>query len=354
MAVLTEIRLRDFRCFESVHWQPSHGFNFLVGPNAQGKTSLLEAVCCLLRLQSPRTHRLQEIVRDGCPGFAVTGRVNETKLHFRHEAGGRMLAVDDVPQPRSSSYLRNGRVAWFANDHMQLVQGASASRRKFLDFLAAQIDSAYLRHLRAYERALRSRNLLLKEGTHRHRELAAYDGPLIEHGVELLQARRALFDDLRPLAKTACGEISGMDEEFDFVYAPGTSDDFASALEESKQEETRLRQTLVGPHRDDILLTIRKREAASFASEGQQRTLVLGLKLAQSRLLKQRTGEDPVFLLDDIFGELDPPRRNRLLQSLPLSAQVLITTTHLGWMDSIQQGAVWKVGGEKGIDRALP
>jgi len=334
-ARIEELRANDFRCFESLVWQPDPGTNFLIGANAQGKTSILEAVCAVLRLQSPRTNRLQEAVRHGCEAFALRADIGGRRLQFRYQVSGRELTVDGVAQPRSDTYLQAGRVAWFANDHLQLVSGASAGRRRFLDFLASQVEPGYQRRLRSYDRALRSRNLLLRDGPHRGRELAAYDAPLVEHGSAILQTRRLLSTELAPRVIAACAEISGTAEQFDVAYIPGVIGEFAEALAASADEERRLRLTVIGPHRDDLRLTLDGKDADSYASEGQQRTLVLGMKLAQSRLLAAHTGAAPFFLLDDIFGELDPTRRNRLLAALPADAQTLITTTHLDWLTDL-------------------
>jgi DNA replication and repair protein RecF len=326
--VLTDLRLADFRCFSRLRFEPAPGTNFLIGANAQGKTSILEAACVVARLQSPRTTTLAEVVRHGQPGAAIDARLAGTHLHFRYEPPKRTLTLDSVPQARSADYLKVARVAWFSNDDMDILRGTSSKRRRYLDFLGSQLDPLYLRHLRAYDRALRSRNALLKEARPR-REIEAFDPLLLEHGGHLTKARSDLAANLAPLIEQAVHDIGGRAESIRSAYLPSPISDLTT----TRPEETRLRQTTVGPHRDDLALELNGMEAARFASEGQQRTLALALKLAQTRLIMARTGRTPLLLIDDVFGELDPTRRGNLLTHLPADAQRLITTTHLDWLD---------------------
>ena len=160
-------------------------------------------------------------------------------------------------------------------------------RRRYLDFLGLQIDNAYRPALRAYERALRARNALLKSPTARPREIAAYDAPLIQHGQVLLRLRAELSELLAPLAAHAYRRISTDREKFTFLFVPGASADFEGDLERSHHESIRLRQTIVGPHRDDLELRVDNFPAAQFGSEGQQRSIVLAMKIAQAEVLEK-------------------------------------------------------------------
>lgn len=328
--MLKRIHCLNFRCFSRLEFEPGAGTNFLVGNNAQGKTSILEAICVLLRLQSPRTTSLSQAVRVNDPGFVLDGLYGDHHLRLKLDAQGRHLELDSVVQARSDSYLSVARISWFSNDDMELVRGAAGQRRRYLDFIGAQTVPGYLKELRAYERALRSRNLLLKDGR-AEREVQAYTVPLIQAGEFLRDARRRLIEGLAPLLAEACAEISQQRESASGRYKSGIEGDFAEALAKSQAQEQRLRQTVVGPHRDDVILQLNGMDAASFASEGQQRTLAVSLKLAQTRYLEAQTGTAPILLIDDVFGELDPQRRNTLLAALPVDSQKIITTTFLDW-----------------------
>jgi len=342
--MLTDLRLHDFRCFDDLEFFPGRGRTFVSGANAQGKTSLLEAVCVLLRLQSPRTAAMAEAVKLGRGGFALDGHCAGTHLVCRHASGERAIALDSKPQSRTDDYLGVARVAWFANTDLELVRGGGGGRRRYLDFLGSQCLPGYRKSLRDYERALRSRNSLLKDRRPR-REIGAFDRPLAEAGDFLLAARASLAAELAPRAAAACSEIGGAGESLDIAYIPGADSPLADALAGSRNDEDRLRQTVVGPHRDNLGLTLNGLDAAAFASEGQQRGIALAMKLAQARHLEAVQLRAPILLLDDIFGELDPHRRNRLLASLPAGSQAIITTTFLDWADRSPDDTIFRLEG---------
>jgi DNA replication and repair protein RecF len=330
--MLRDLRLHHFRCFDHLIFEPCPGLNLITGANAQGKSSLLEAACVLLRLQSPRSASLIEAVRFNHPGFALDGHWNDRHISVKFVDSLKGFALDSKVQSRTADYLAVARVSWISNDDILLVRGSGPHRRRYLDFLGAQVAPNYLRHLRAYERALRSRNALLKEDRPR-REIEAFDRPLLEAGGHLLASRRELCFDLAPLAAEVLSVISGGSEQLELFYRPGSPNDFPADLEASRADEIRVRTTLVGPHRDDIQILLDGREAASFASEGQQRSVALAMKLGQARRLEETTEAPPLFLIDDVFGELDPLRRNNLLAALPSTAQKLVTATTLQWME---------------------
>ena len=263
--MLTQLQLRNFRCFEALTLEVGAGFTFFIGANGEGKTSILEAACVLLRLQSQRSSALSPLVRVGAKAFAVRGKIDSHALEFRYGGLHRKLKFDDVDQKTSTEYLRIARVVSFANIDIELVRGGSDARRRYLDFLGAQIEPAYRSTLRAYERALRSRNALLKSSTPRTREISAYDAPLIENGSRLREMRARMIEKLSPFVRQSHQEISGTTEKIDIYFAPGAAEDFAKDLADSREKELRLRQTVVGPHRDDVDLFVDGMPAHSFA-----------------------------------------------------------------------------------------
>ena len=334
--LLKSIRLSGFRCFEALEYEPGPALSFITGPNARGKTSILEAACMLLRLRSPRTSNNGEMVRFGGDAFALEGLVGagnaETRLSLTCTPPSRILKLDGVLQSGTSDYLAQGRIVWFGSEDLLLVNGPAERRRKLLDSAGLQLEgkgdaTAYGSDLKNYERALRSRNLLLREGKPRN-QIEAYDIPLSEAGDRLIATRRGLVDALAPLAASSCASISG--EKLELSYLPGASLPMRGALEASRGEEIRLRQTRVGPQRDDVEILLDGIPAGSFASEGQRRTVALALKLAVAMLLTSENGTAPLLLLDDIFGELDPTRRDALLAGMPKGSQALLSTADLG------------------------
>lgn len=329
--MLSQLKVGQFRCFEKFEARFEPGINLIVGPNAHGKTSLLEAACLLLRLQSPRTSRLGEIIRHNERGLLVDGHFKGAHLQFYYSPQRKKLALDSVEQRTASEYLKIGRVVWFSNQDVELVREGSDVRRRFIDFVASQVDPAYRKTLRDYEKCLRSRNLLLKAPVPRWREIQAFEEPLVTAGEQLIKSRHALITALRPLSQLAHANISGAREKLHLEYLPNASAPLAEALAAARPEDTRLRMTTAGPHRDDLQLLLGS-APATLGSEGQQRTLVLSLRLSAARLLEAHHAEPPLLLLDDIFGELDLSRRAALLEQLPKNAQQIITTTRREWL----------------------
>jgi DNA replication and repair protein RecF len=349
--MLAHLQLRNFRCFASLSLDFANGFNFFVGANGAGKTSILEGACILLRLQSQRSSTLLPAIRGGEKSFSLAGRWDSHLLQFGYSGLRRNLAFDEIEQRTGTEYLRLARVVSFANTDIELVRGGSDARRRYLDFLGAQIEPLYRPTLRAYERALRSRNALLKTARPSRRQIAAYDGPLVTHGRKLGELRRSLVELLAPPAEASHGAISGSREALAVAFVPGARGDFAADLVRSEAEEMRLRQTVVGPHRDDVALSIAGMAANQFASEGQQRTAVLALKVAQAHVLAAAAGSPPLLLIDDIFGELDRDRRNALLQQLPADSQKFVTVTSLAWRTGESDAPVFELA--DGTVRAL-
>jgi len=323
----------DFRCFEALDLEVPAGGVILTGDNAQGKTSILEALCVLVRLHSPRTHRMTSMGKFGSKGFGIAGDPWECERQVRYSREGLFLKADDEARPSQTRYLEDGGlVVWMGNEDLELVRGPGEGRRRYLDFLGAQLDANYRRSWSRYRRALRAKNLLLKESRPRDAEILSYEEILVEHGTHLMESRARLIAELAPLAAEAQRVVSGRDEPLTLNYLPASGPDLRESILQARERETRLRQAVVGPHRDELDLRIHGMPAAEFASEGQQRTLALALKLAQGKLLENRGGKLPIYLMDDIFGELDPGRRNALMSHLPPRAQKWITTTHLDWL----------------------
>jgi len=334
--MLRTLRVSDFRCFPALNLEMPREGGVFTGANAQGKTSVLEAVCLLVRLHSPRTHRMATLARvGGGGGFGVAGEAwgSERRIDWRprtpmtHRVGG---------EARSSQgrYLEDGGLlVWMGNEDLELVRGGGEARRRFLDFIGSQAEPDYRRSLHRYRRALKAKNLLLKDERTRPEEIESYEAVMTAAAAVLRRVRRDLMGRLGPLAADCQREIAGRGEDLAMTLEVSGGEDFPAALARARTRERQQRRTLVGPHRDEIGLTVNGLAAGAFASEGQQRTLALALKLAQGRLLAALRGTQPLWLIDDIFGELDVSRRHALLGALPDDAQKWITTTQLHWLD---------------------
>jgi len=349
MPTLTRICLCDFRPFALLDFEPTAGRNFIVGSNALGKTSLLEAVCLLLRLQSPRTTAPRECVRFGATRFGLDGSWGDARLRVTFDDNGRKAFLNDTAVT-VREYLAVAKVAWMSNADRELITGGGSLRRRYLDFLGVQIFPAYGEHLRAYEKALRSRNALLRDARP-WREIAAFNPPLATAGDALRDARTRLVELLAPHVQQSYFDIARNDEPVAIVYRPAHSGLLAETLESTRERDTRAGVTTIGPHRDELDSLLRGHPAASFASEGQQRSFAIALKLAQAACIRQNTGETPIYLIDDVFGELDTARRENFLAALPRDAQMLITTTSLAWRSDEGDGMVFRLQADGCIEK---
>ena len=346
--MIRSLRLVDFRCFKALNLEIPYETALFVGENAQGKTSLLEAICVLVRLQSPRTHRLGHLQRFDRDGFGIAGECWGESRRVQRSGGELELQVEGEFVDSRGRYLASGGLlVWMGNEDLELVRGPGEIRRRFLDFAATQIDPDYGRHLARYKRALKSRNLLLRERQPDEEQVAAYTALLVEHGEVIQRVRQKLVEELAPPVAEAQKGVAGGGDECGLCYEGSGVGRLEEAFDEVRGRERIQGKTLVGPQRDDVVLTLNGRIAADFGSEGQQRTIALALKLGQGQLLEQKRGTAPVYLIDDVFGELDPSRRNALMDYLPKDSQQIITTTSLGWLGGkspplfrVEEGAV--------------
>jgi DNA replication and repair protein RecF len=345
--MLSDIEVRDFRCFTSAHLALHPQTTVLVGRNAQGKTSLLEAACVLMRLQSPRTSVRTDLIRVGATSLMVEGRWRGQQMRCGMSASARRLAVDGATCYKAGEYLQQGGlVVWMDHADMNLVRGTGEHRRRFLDFAASQISPGYLKALQGYTRALRSRNYVLKrDAVIQWKQADAYAILMQDFHALLTASRRQLVAMLQPHAAAVMDKLSGGHEPLSILYEPGCEQgELVDTLLANRAEEERTRSTFTGSHRDEVALQLQGCAADVFASEGQQRSITLALKIAQALALEQARGTPPLLLIDDVFGELDPDRRRVLLGSFPAGSQRIITTTHLEWAGTLgAEMAVWVV-----------
>lgn len=331
--MLSRLKLMNFRCYGSFSWQIPQQGAVILGDNAQGKTSLLEAVCFLLRLQSPRTARTAPLAAHGSQSFGIRGELPDQTRRILWSPDTPDLRVNGEPRKDQRSYLADSYpVVWMGNDDLSLVRAGADVRRKYMDFLGGQWHPGYRVALFSYRRALKTRNYLLK---HKHRDrlqLDAYTRQMALYGTELRTLRTSLLSLLQPHIALAYRSIGGREEQVGVDYRASEEGDLYECLSSGLERDIRYGQTQNGPHRDDLDILLNGRNAAQFASEGQQRTIAIAMKLAQSSLLTEETGHTPIHLIDDVFGELDPTRRIAFLNALPPDAQSLITTTHLDWL----------------------
>ena len=348
---LAWIEVRDFRNHAETRMEVPPGLTVIVGPNAQGKTNLLEAAHYLLTLASPRTAADQPLIREGAASAFLRGEMETGAGRVLVEVEIRPSGANRVQVNRSAVRRRRdlrGRVrgVLFLPEDLAIVAGGPEERRRFLDEAAYGLWPAREGERRAYDRALRQRNRLLKEheGPTPPADLEAWDAELVASGVQVTAARAAAADRVAPRASEWYEGLSG--HRLLVAYAPSVQGEdlegvFRERLAERRRDELLRRSTLVGPHRDDVELAVRGRGARRFASHGEAWAAALCLRLGLAGAVEAEVGEPPILLLDDPFSGMDPERRRRLAGSLGGGTQTLLAVPDEA---QIPQGAhVWEV-----------
>lgn len=336
---LQRLLLSNFRNIERAAIDPDPEFNVLWGDNAQGKTNVLEAIYLLGNLRSFRGSRNEELIRHNASGGRVAGELSCQGVRRRIELAicesGKSARVDGKEVKKAGLFMGYLRPVLFSPEEVGLIKGYPAGRRALLDRAVFQADPAYLERAQQYERCLRQRNRLLKEGK-KEQEIAPWTEQLIDAGARIRLDRLRYLDRLLPLLRETYRNIAGSREEADLHYPPVAGDEgylrqsLRGDLARQCERERVLGQTLAGPHRDDPLFLVDGRPLRMFGSQGQQRSFMLAFKTAQIIDLEKQLGETPVLLLDDMTGELDRRRQGFFFRFLlERRGQVFITTTDI-------------------------
>lgn len=353
---LKHLHLRYFRNYLDQQVDFLAPKTILVGSNAQGKSNLLEAVELLSTLRSHRTSRDRDLVQEEQPLGQIVATLErdsgplDLALTLRSN-GRRTVAINSETVRRHLDFLGTLNAVQFSSLDLDLVRGGPVERRNWLDTVLIQLEPVYAYILQQYNHILRQRNALLKsqaadtgEAPVDKDQLSLWDQQLAEVGARVIRRRSRLLERLAPLAQFWHQAISGRTETLEVRYAPNVPLDqedpeaiyqaFITKIAQKAVAEQRQGITLVGPHRDEVDLFINETPARQYGSQGQQRTLVLAIKLAELKLIEAVIGEPPLLLLDDVLAELDLNRQNQLLEAIQDRFQTLITTTHLGAFDA--------------------
>ena len=340
---LGRLWLTDFRCYEHVELSLDSGCTVITGSNGQGKTSLLEAVAWLATGRSIRGVPDRALVRTGCEEAIVRAEIDHGDRSALFEvsirtAGRNRMLVNKQTVTRRRDLAQHLRVTVFAPDDLALVKGGPAGRRDLLDDVLVAAWPRFAAVMTDYERVVKQRNALLRAGIRNDEDRTTrdvLDARLVECGTELIVGRIDMITTMTPAVEAAYASLAGSAPGFATHYeaewheGPLARDDVGRALHDAlarlrRREEDR-GLTLVGPHRDDWALVLDDLDARHHASQGEQRTLALGLRLAGHRVVADAVGVEPVLLLDDVFSELDEQRSTALVAHLP-ATQTLITT----------------------------
>jgi DNA replication and repair protein RecF len=335
---LRSLTLRHFRNVGFAALEFSGRQQFLIGANGQGKTNLLEAAGYLTALRSFRTTEQKVLVTHAQHTAAISAvidheRQGETHLTIKLHHGEKELWADKARVTRLADHLGRFPTVVFSSQDLQLVRGSPAGRRRWLDLTLAAMDANYFRALQTFARALAARNALLKTGKAVDAQFAAFEQTLAPAAAEVIALREVGLRVLTQSLKTAYARLCGDAEPAGLVYEPNfaeaSAESLLARLESGRARDAQFRTTLVGPHRDDFSFSVRHTAAKDYGSEGQQRSLVLALRLAQAAWFQEKSGVRPVLLCDDVLGELDPVRRRKFWSAIDPESQVVATGTSL-------------------------
>jgi DNA replication and repair protein RecF len=335
---LRKLTLLHFRNVGLATLEFSGRQQFFVGANGQGKTNLLEGAGFLTALRSFRTSDHKLLISRGQQSAALTCDVEHERLGDTHVTikllpEGKEVWCDQTRVTKLADYLGQFPTVVFSSPDLQMVRGSPALRRRWLDLTLASADPTYFRALQVFTRGLAERNALLRSGRPAELELAAFEQALAPAAVELIGLRATGVAALAESLQQAYVKLCADSEPASLGYEPNFREPSVAALlarfASGRARDLQFRTTLVGPHRDDITFSIKHLPARDFASEGQQRSFVLALRLAQAAWFQQKTGVRPVLLADDVLGELDPARRARFWSAIDPESQVLASGTDL-------------------------
>jgi DNA replication and repair protein RecF len=365
---LKSIELQGYRNYESLKLAIGSGVNIFIGPNAQGKTNLLEAIHVLALTKSHRTSKDKELIGWNASAARIRAELERilgaVTLELTISAQGKMAKLNGLEQRKLSGFVGSLNVVLFAPEDLDIVKGAPGVRRRFMDMEIGQVHPGYLYDLQQYQKVLQQRNNYLKSTDASRASdamLDVWNEQLASFGVKMMQRRKTFIQKLQRWAEKIHAGITADSETLKVIYQPSFSspeevmdqDDsslfrqFMIKLTQGKEQEFRRGTTMAGPHRDDLAFAINGKDVQAFGSQGQQRTAALSLKLAELELMREEIGEYPILLLDDVLSELDHMRQTQLIETFQSRVQTFITTTGLESvnMSRLKDAAVFHVRG---------
>lgn len=346
--ILHHLSLLEFRNYAALQQEFSPALNVVVGPNAQGKSNLLEAVYLLATSKSMRGSKDVDLIRWDHPSSLVSGRIlrekaNDLDLEVAlSRTEKKSLVVNTVRVTRAMEFIGQLKAVSFSISDLEVVRGEPSRRRRFLDLEISQLSPSYCHALSCYRKVLEQRNRLLKLMRDRslrasvEDNLAAWNEQLIAYGGKIMERRRQFLQALQTHAQPIHATLTEGQERLSVVYEPSfrmpddpeaIAEAYRAALRDVREEERRRQVTVVGPHRDDLTFLVNGRDVRVYGSQGQQRSVALSVKLAEVELMRELSGEFPVCLLDDVFSELDARRRAHLFDVTLNRCQTFLSTT---------------------------
>lgn len=339
--IIKSIELVNYRNYDNQLVELSPSLNVLIGNNAQGKTNMLEGIFLCAIGRSPRTTKDKELIKWGCSFSKITLEINKNdgrkKIEmFLFADQNKAIKINSMTIKRMGELMGEFNAIYFSPDELKLVKDAPDERRRFMDIDLSQFSKNYFYSLSKYNEILMQRNKLLKTSSSKSVILdtvGVWNEQLAEYGSKIIFARMGLLDKLKVYANKSHMYLTNKKEKLELSYTGLVADTLFEIKDKLLNEysntidkDIELGYTTVGPHRDDIKITINDIDVRHFGSQGQQRTVALSLKLAELEVFKENLGEYPVLLLDDVLSELDSDRQIKLLEKIK-NIQTIITCT---------------------------
>lgn len=340
---LLKLNLENFRNIEFAQLTFDGSSQFLIGANGQGKTNLLEAVGFISALRSFRTQEIKHLIQEGKPQARIYFKMlhdtdGEVDVTLTFSATAKSIEVNREKMARLADFIGRFPTVVLSSEDIQLLRGAPQLRRRLLDLILSTLDKDYFLSLRRYHRALRERNTLLRQESIDLALLQSFDKSLFPEACALYQKRTAGVLKLNEILEETYQAISQRDEQPELLYKPNAIvpnvETVSELFLENRTRDALLKSTQRGPHRDDLAFRIQGKPARDFASEGQQRGLIVALRLAQLKLYQKQKKIKPLVLADDVLGELDPQRRAGFWKTVEPDCQILATGTTMPQLDS--------------------
>ncbi len=342
--IIKSLELSDYRNYESLLINLDKGTNILYGDNAQGKTNILEAIYMSATTKSHKLSKDKEIIRFGKQEAHIRTIIEKDDIETRvdmhlRSSKSKGIAIDGVKIKKAAELMGLTKIVFFSPEDLSIIKNGPAERRRFIDIELCQLDNFYLYNLNNYNKIVNQRNNLLKNlfvNPELKDTLSIWDKQLISYGSKIIERRKQFIDQLNEIIASIHSNLSGEKEKLRLIYEPNIDiESYASSLENSHDRDIKLKQTTIGPHRDDISFNVISEstnnieiDIRKYGSQGQQRTAALSLKLSEIELVKKITKDTPILLLDDVLSELDSNRQNFLLNSIG-NIQTIITCTGL-------------------------
>lgn len=333
--IVKSLKLNQFRNYESLEVSFDGGTNLFYGNNAQGKTNILEAVYLCGTTKSHKGSKDREIIRFGEEEAHIRmelvrkGSSYEIDMHLKKNRP-KGIAVNGVPIRKAAELLGIANFVFFSPEDLGIIKNGPAERRRFLDMELCQLNKLYLHELSNYNKVVIQRNKLLKECSFQNQfedMLDIWDMQMLRYGKNLIEAREKFVDELGRIIAEIHRKLTGGREELVVRYEKNVSSgEFEKKLSLTRARDLKMKMSMTGPHRDDLLFEVKGVDIRKYGSQGQQRTAALSLKLAEIELVKRAIKDTPVLLLDDVLSELDSSRQQYLLDSIH-DIQTLITCT---------------------------